>query len=106
MEDTMIKYTATAAALGLALIATPAMAYDIPARSTAIEYRDLNLSTPEGQDTLKRRINSAARQVCKVSRVQTGTRVKSRGQSECLKHARKSATKQVAAMISEARRGG
>jgi len=102
----MIKQTAAAAALGLALIATPTMANDIPAKSTSVEFRDLNLSTPEGQETLDRRINAAARQVCKISHVTTGTRVKSRGQSACLKHARKSATKQVATMISKAQRGG
>lgn len=102
----MIKHTVAAAALGLALIATPTMANDTPAQSTSVQFDDLNLSTPEGQKKLDRRINAAARQVCQVSQGITGTRVKSRGQSACLKKARKSATKQVAAMISEAQRGG
>ncbi|MEP5937702.1 MAG: UrcA family protein [Erythrobacter sp.] len=102
----MIKYTATAAALGLALITTPVMAEQNTTQSIAVEYRDLNLSTPEGQAKLDKRVDRAAAQVCGLTGIRTGTRVRSSSSKKCYAKARKSVEKQVAGMIAETQRGG
>jgi|GEM_PF-3003040 len=49
-----------------------------------VEYADLNLSKPEGMETLKRRINTASKKVCFVSngKVPLSEAAKSR---ECVK---------------------
>ncbi len=105
MEEIMIKATLTAAALGLTLSAAPAIAGD-ERPSTRVEYKDLNLTTPEGQEKLERRIDYAARTICGVGRVRTGTRIASSQSKECLKAAKQSAKQQVAAMIEREQRGG
>lgn len=106
MEEIMIKHTATMAALGIALIASPALAGEEGGQSMSIQYRDLNLSTPEGQAKLDQRIDVAARQVCGVSQPATGSRIKSRSQQACYEEARKSVKQQVAAMVAQNQRGG
>lgn len=104
MEDNMIKSTLTAATLGLALIATPAMAD--AGETVSIEYRDLNLSSPEGQKRLDRRINQAAAKICGLRESRSGTRLSSRKSKECYEKARQSAAKQVAVMVTNEQRGG
>lgn len=101
----MFKTTLTAAAFGLALAASPAMAGD-DKPSTTIEFKDLNLSTAEGQAILDKRIDMAARAMCKVDQVTTGTRVRSADRVACYKAAKKSAKQQVAALVEQERRGG
>ncbi|BBC71479.1 UrcA family protein [Altererythrobacter sp. B11] len=51
----------TAAALGAACIATPALARD---RVERVTYHDLDLTTPEGQAKLDTRLKRAAWRVC------------------------------------------
>lgn len=94
------------ATLALAVTATPAMAGvgDVPSQSVA--YADLNLGTPEGQARLDQRIDAAAKTVCRVNEVRTGTRIRSPHVASCLANARASAQKQVSAMMAETRRGG
>ncbi len=102
----MTKTIAFAAACGLALTATPALAGvdDVP--TAGIEFRDLNLASPEGQAVLDQRIDIAARKICRMDSVTTGTRIRSRDAERCYKTALKSAKTQVAARIREDRRGG
>lgn len=102
----MTKTFALAAACGLALTATPvlASANDVPKAS--IEFRDLNLDTPEGQAALDQRIEAVAREICGLDSVLTGTRIRSNSSRDCYKTALKSAKAQVAARIKEDRRGG
>ena len=102
----MFKTALTAATLGLATIATPAIAGPESGQSISVEYRDLNLSTPEGQEQLDRRIDDAARQVCQLDTVRTGTRINSRSSQECFENARKSVETQVARLIRNEQRGG
>lgn len=62
----MTKFSITTARTVLAaaaLIATPAIAH-AEAFSTTVSYADLNLSTPQGQATLKSRIAMAVTKVC------------------------------------------
>ena len=102
----MTKSIALAAACGLAFTATPVLADTNGTPSVGIEFRDLNLATPEGQAMLDERIDLAARQICRVGEVTTGTRIRSRDAERCYQEALKSAKKQVATLIREDQRGG
>jgi len=97
----------TAAAIGLAVTASPALAGgDTETNTMDVSLAGLDLDTPEGQETLDRRIDRAAREVCGYGRQRTGTRLPSRAASECYKKAKASARQQVAAIIENRRRGG
>jgi UrcA family protein len=91
-----------AAALGAAMLATPAFA-----GSTGISYSDLNLATPQGQAQLDRRIDSAARSMCGIADVRTGTMLQGTKNKQCYEAAKASARKQVAERIErDGARGG
>ncbi|UAB78452.1 UrcA family protein [Erythrobacter sp. SCSIO 43205] len=105
--------TLTFAAASLAMIATaspafagPAFAGESDVHSQSVRYADLNLATPEGQARLDQRIDAAAKSVCRVNEVRTGTRIRSPHVNDCLASARASAKKQVSAMMAETQRGG
>jgi UrcA family protein len=111
LEDTMWKSLISAGLASAALIATPAMAGgnqagQHPAQSVQIKFADLNLSTAEGQATLDRRINSAARKVCRLDEQRTGTRIPSHERKVCFAKAKASAKQQMASAINQTRRGG
>ena len=91
------------AATCAALAALPAAAQD---RSVAVPYADLNLATPEGQAALDQRINRAARQVCGLDEVRTGTRLRSNIDRECFRQARTQVKQQVAAALAQQQLGG
>lgn len=65
---------ASLAAFGLAVSAgaAPASAKSV---SIDIEYADLDLTSPQGQAKLERRIDAAARQICGANEQRTGTRI-------------------------------
>lgn len=99
--------THTLAALGLAGAAiTPALAGPATPQSIAIKTADLNLASPEGQKTLERRIEHAARTVCRNPSVNTGTRIMSQKAKACLAKARSGARAQVAVLLAYQQRGG
>ncbi len=102
--------TLALAAATFGLIATPAFAgpdkSPNTAPSTSVSFAGLNLATPEGQKALDARIDSAARALCQVDRVRTGTRLKSSESRDCYVKARASAKKQVASAIAGQRLGG
>ncbi|MEO9461844.1 MAG: UrcA family protein [Marinomonas sp.] len=107
----MFKSFIAAATIGTALIAAPAIAGSNTAgshaaQSSKIQYADLNLATPEGQEQLERRIDTAARKVCKLGEHRTGTRIPSGQRKVCYAKARNSARSQMASLISDTRRGG
>ncbi|WP_427966133.1 UrcA family protein [Altererythrobacter sp.] len=102
----MIKTTLTSAALGLMLAATPAAADTSETPGVKIEYRDLDLDTPEGQEKLERRIDAAASQICKLNERRTGTRLPSRASKQCFAEARATAKSQMATLIANQQRGG
>ncbi|WP_338466967.1 UrcA family protein [Novosphingobium sp. ZN18A2] len=56
------KTILAAGLIGLAFASQPAFA-----KSVKVPYHDLDLSTPQGQQALDRRVRSAARSVCDVS---------------------------------------
>ncbi len=101
----------TAAATAAALIATPAIAGTkddgkYPAESMSIQYSDLNLASAEGQAQLERRIDAAARKVCKLGQHRTGTRIPSAESKDCFAKARQSARTQMASVMNANRMGG
>ncbi|WP_337661279.1 UrcA family protein [Erythrobacter sp. Alg231-14] len=94
------------ATIGLVFTATPALAgpEDLPTESVSTAGLDLN--TVEGQRMLDERIERAAREVCHVDYVRTGTRIRSSAARECVAKARASAKSQLAAIEENQRRGG
>ena len=99
----MISKAFAAALIGSTLIAAPLAAQTQPAESVAVKYSDLDLSTEKGQAKLDRRINAAAREVCKTDAVRTGTRMRSNDRTQCLETARASVRAQLAEVIGEER---
>ncbi|WFL78631.1 UrcA family protein [Altererythrobacter arenosus] len=101
----MFKTTLVSVALGTAMLASPAMAGG-QKPAAQIEFKDLNLSTAEGQKALDGRIEAVARQICKVDEQVTGSRMVPRDRMACVKAAKKSAKQQVAALIERDKLGG
>ncbi|GAB5348838.1 UrcA family protein [Alteriqipengyuania sp. 357] len=99
----MKKSLALVAAFGLGLSATPSLAQQ---QSAAVQYSDLDLTSPEGQEALERRIDKAAKDVCGANGSEMGTRLKSREVRSCVKSAKKQVRAQIAAKIGEDRLGG
>lgn len=87
-----------AAALGLALTATPAFAKDVEVR-----YADLNLATVDGQKTLEKRIDRAAREACDYDNRTTGTRLRSNESIACYRKAMDDVKTMMASKIQAAR---
>lgn len=79
----MRKLIATVAAVAAASIATAAFA-----ETVELKFKDLDLTTPQGQARLERRITSAERQAC-PDEVITGTRLNNAAASECRAAVRK-----------------
>lgn len=88
------RFFILSAAVGAALCATPALAS--PA-SVSINYADLDLSTPQGQAKLDRRIARVADQTCGGGGIVTGSVVKSKGNRECVAAFEAAARQQIAA---------
>ena len=99
----MISKAFAAAVIGSTLIAAPLAAQSEPAQSTTVKYDDLDLSTEKGQAKLDKRIDAAARAVCKADAVSTGTRLRSNDRKQCLESARASVRTQLAEVIGEER---
>lgn len=82
---------ALAAAIGGLLVAQPAFA-----ESVEVHHSDLDLSTAEGREELDRRVDAAARKVCGLDDIRTGTRIRSRDARECYKDARAQISQRIA----------
>ncbi|MGJ8598324.1 UrcA family protein [Sulfitobacter sp.] len=96
----------TAATLGLAFTATPALAGPEGLPTEEVSIAGLNLETEAGQRILAERIDRAARAVCNVDYVPTGTRIRANRSRDCVAKARASAERQVAIIAENQRRGG
>lgn len=94
-------------ALGLAGAAvTPAFADNLEHRTVSVSHAGINLGTAEGQKILDQRIEKAVRQVCRTTRLDTGTRLMNNDALACLAKARADAKRQVAALVTNEQRGG
>lgn len=89
-----------AAALGAAVIATPASA----GQTRHVSYSDLNLTTAEGQAVLQQRLNTAAWKVCQFR--DDGMLRSAQDHNSCYRTARKEVAVRVAAITADAQRGG
>ncbi|MCJ2179888.1 UrcA family protein [Novosphingobium album (ex Hu et al. 2023)] len=97
-----------AALLGLALTTAPAFAAE--KTKVRVEYTDLDLTTAEGQHTLERRLDIAARNACGMDQHTTGSRLPSPQARACYKQATARAQDVMATAIDnaseESRMGG
>ncbi len=95
------------AALGLASAAvTPAFAQNNEYKTVSVSHAGINLGSAEGQKILDQRIEKAVRNVCRTTRLDTGTRLMNNDALNCLAKARADAKRQVAALITTEQRGG
>jgi len=93
--------------VALAALATfGALATPAHADTLSIPYRDLDLSTAEGQKALDRRIDVAVREFCALDQQRTGTRIASNASRRCYAETKRQATRHFAAIIDEQRVGG
>jgi len=108
MKTLAKSLTLAFATAGLAATAAaPAFAAPEPGPRTAqVSFADLDLGTAAGQRTLDKRIEKAARSVCRQVSVQTGTRIMDQDATNCLARARADAKQQIAARTSNEQRGG
>jgi UrcA family protein len=97
MKQTLIAISAAA----IALSATPSFAKDV-----AVSYGDLNLSSIDGQKTLERRLDRAAKKACGYDVAVTSTRMSSPKTMDCMNKAKAQAQTTVATLIEDARLGG
>jgi len=93
------------AAASLAITASPALAGG-DQQTMTVEYEDLNLASEAGVARLEQRIDKAAREVCGVNAIRTGTRMKSLSGQRCVSDAKAQAMKQFASVIERERLGG
>lgn len=92
-------------ALAAALTATASIAVPAHAAPTRkVSYADLDLSSPDGQAELQRRISRAARQVCLYQA--DGAVIPTEAQKKCFRQARTQATQRLATLIADSQRGG
>ncbi|MXP44487.1 UrcA family protein [Allopontixanthobacter sediminis] len=103
MKSAFFALAAAGSALAL-MGAVPAAAQSN--RDMVIVHSDLNLNSPSGQKTLKRRIDKAAREFCGMDRKLTGSRVRASQDTECYRQAKALATQQMAKLVDDARLGG
>lgn len=102
----MKTFAIAAAAVGLAVTATPALAGNSIIKTVEVTAAGLDLSTVEGQRILDKRVEAAARKVCGVETVSTGSRIKSLNERACYKKALAGAKRQVASAVADRQLGG
>ncbi|HSF13414.1 MAG TPA: UrcA family protein [Erythrobacter sp.] len=102
----MTPLAMTLAALGLAGSAvTPTLANETEKMTIQVQYDDLDLATPEGQQRLDQRLEKAVRTVCRTKSHTGGSRILSLDAKACLAKARTDARQQVAALTKGKQRG-
>ncbi len=94
----------TVLALAAATLAVPAVAADEDA--TTVRYADLDLTTEHGQEVLSRRIDAAARAMCGMDDVRTGTIMRNSKAGKCFERARASVNEQVAQLVARSKTRG
>jgi UrcA family protein len=98
--------------LALALAAGAMAATALPAQAAresqgvAVQYRDLDLASAEGQRALEDRLDRAARGVCGVGQTTTGSRLPDRQATRCYNETRAQLAEQFAEVVAAERRGG
>ena len=101
-----IRSTILALAAAAVALTVPAAATEAESNSVGVRYSDLNLASKAGQDELDRRLDRAARNVCGMDGIRTGTRLASAESRRCYREARVTLDKQFAALVKERAAGG
>ena len=102
----MIKTTSIAAAAAALVLTglTFSVAAPAQAKDVTVSYADLNLTTVEGQKTLARRLDAAARNACTYDQLSTGTRIRDPQAVACYKKARAQSHDHMAMAVERANR--
>ena len=95
-----------AAGFSLALSAPASAQQADQTRVAAVRYSDLDLASDQGQHALQRRIELAAREVCGVDELATGTRIVSSSARACYDATLQNLTREVAARTDRATQRG
>lgn len=99
----MFAKTFSAALIGLALSATPALADNAVQRTEVrVAYGDLDLTTIEGQQRLDQRLHSAARQACGFNGTDSRNLSANARAQACYKQARGKARQAMAVAVENA----
>lgn len=96
-----MKFIAAIAATAGLATAAPAFA-----ESVSVEYKDLDLSTEAGQVELESRLDKAARQVCGLDDIRTGTRIRSTESRKCYTDAKEQLSDRIASLVAKQAKGG
>ena len=103
LASTIAPLTA-ACGLALSAMAAPAAAQMM---SVDVAYADLDLTSPQGQSALDRRIDGAARHICGAHQQRTGTRIVDNAKMRvCVAEVKARAANQVAAVMRDRQLGG
>ena len=101
MKGAYLALAAIGSTMALVGTATPALA-----ETMVVHYSDLNLTSQDGQVTLQRRIDAAAKKVCSYEEHRTGTRILAADSRKCYREAKAKAATQFATIIESKRLGG
>lgn len=101
MKTFSIKTGLAVALAASAVIAAPAYAANDEGASVPVRYADLDLSTKDGQDTLERRLDRAAREVCGIDPRTSGFALPSSESRGCYRETIKNFEREVAARTEE-----
>lgn len=106
----MFKHTIApviAFAATVAIFAIPDVAFAEPAgNSVTVQYSDLDLTAAEGQQKLEQRIDRAARKVCALDEIKTGTIMRSQQAMACYRQALRDVRSSVATAVTGQRPAG
>lgn len=100
-----MRVPSIALALSAAAFTLPALPAAAADGQMAVSYSDLNLTSEHGQRVLARRIDSAARAICKMDGIQTGTLLPNSQARACYERAKATATEQIAERVAQDKRG-
>lgn len=105
MKTFSIKAGLAAALATSAVIAAPAYAAKDEGASVHVRYADLDLSTKEGQDTLERRLDRAAQEVCGIDPRTSGLALPTSESRSCYRETIKNFEREIAVRAEEQLRG-
>jgi UrcA family protein len=89
-----------ALALATAVVAVPAAAAAEQPPSIAVHYTDLDLTSAAGQKQLDRRLERAAREVCRMNETVVGSHLRPSHSVECYREARRNIDREFAELVS------
>ena len=103
----MRKYSQALVIFAAALALASAVSAATPDQQTiGVSYRGLDLRTDAGQTALEQRVDRAARQVCGMDEILSGTRIRSHEARACYDLARRQLNEQFAVLVRDAQLGG